>query len=252
MSLQIAMMASPRARPYVVESLESLFARDTIDVPVRVVACTSDPAFTGKWVDDARVEVELLDDGVFRKAYPGFTIYRKISETFLRCIVPAAEAGDDLVLLQDDVRFAWRWLSITRAISTEANERLHLRYHHDKSQLVLALFSPGRYYATDTPLAPYKASGFYANIGLWFSANTLPGLVTLTRQRLGEMDDMIVKEHIMRNGAQLYAVNPNVVQHTGDASTHGGTFVRSPTFSEEWPPLRTKWLTKPGPAQLYR
>lgn len=232
MALQIAMMASKRARPYAQESLRSMFERDDIDVPVRVMACNSDPSFLGEWVDDERVQVEKLSDAEWLGAYANYNVCRKISETFLRCLIPATEAGDDLVLLQDDVMFSWDWLKTTRALFAEARGRLLLKFQDPERPVVLSLFSPGKHLGRDTPLAPYKMQCFYANIGLFFSANCLPGLVELTRRSLGEMDDMIVKDFLLRGGASLFAVNPSIIQHTGNVSTHGCTDVRSPTFKE--------------------
>lgn|SRR3990172_554828 len=232
MAIQIAMMASKRAHPYAQESLKSMFERDELDgVLVRVVAGASDPEFLGPWKDDERVTVDLLDEETFQ-TYSSYPVCRRISETFFRCLLPAAAAGDDLVLLQDDVLCAHNWLKTTRVVFAEARRRLLLRLQNPAAPVILALFSPQKYRGVDRPLAPYKPSRFYANIGLLFSANTLPGLIELTKLRMGDMDDMIVKECILRGGANLLAVNPSVIQHVGDASTHSCSYIRSPTFEE--------------------
>lgn len=226
------MMASARQKPYAQHSLESLFARDEVDVPVRVVVCGTDPGFLGPWATDPRVEIETLSHGAL-EAQAGWNVYQRITDTFMRCLWPAAERGHGLVLLQDDVSLARGWLRTVRRLETEAKRRVSCKRQVDDAAVVLALFASSKFRAVDKPLAVYQPRRFYGNVAIYLSPKVLAPLHAFADQRRGEMDDIIVKRFLLAGGAHLFAINPNVAQHTGDHSTHAGGYYRSPTFRAE-------------------
>lgn len=227
--VEVAMMATERQQPYVHHSLASLFAQDDVDALVRVVVCGDDDTFLGSWANDRRVYVETLRTERYAR-YADYNIYRRITETFIRCVEGAAKRGRGLVLLQDDVALAKGWLQTVRVLGPEAKRQVSLTRRKEDAPVVLSLFSPQKIKAAESPLSPYPPRRFYGNVGLYMSAEVPPKLAPFARQHLGEMDDMVVKRFLRAGEAFLFAVNPNIVQHTGDASTHGGGFYRSPTF----------------------
>lgn len=229
MSLEVAMMAMARPQPYAAESLRSMFTEDEIDVPVRVVVCGTDAAFLGPWEEDARVSVEMMSPEAFAVLSDHPRCWR-ITETFLRCLRPAASRESDLVLFQDDVLLARDWLKTTRSLAARAERIERNRLHRESAAIVLALFCPMKLSSLQGPLAFYQPRKFFGNQGLYLSADAIRALVPFAERHHDQMDDMVLKDFIRSGGARLFAINPNIVQHTGEDSTHGGYFHRSPSF----------------------
>ena len=238
--LQITMMSCARTGAYACSSIASMFARDAIDARVTIVVDGDDPTYLEGWESDSRVEVDVLERQVAESRRRD-GVLKRIRETFMRCVKVGVKGEGGLVLLQDDVRFACSWLATTRRCAALVHRRLGYAHGRDVP-FVLALYAADMTFKSK-PVAPYPHRRFWGNVGLYFSPRCVAELheylVDTTEVARGG-DDIWLKRYIATSSAELFVVNPNVVQHCGDQSTHGGRQHRSATFVERayqgrWP-----------------
>ena len=214
-----------------------MFERDNIDVPVIVAVDGRDVSYLGKWASHPKVRIELPSEARAARL-KGRSVGTRINDTFLRCL-EVADENEELVVCQDDVKFARGWLSFTRRASVLAAKRAALRWQGRRRPFIIALYSPTP--KKGKPLANYRPRGFYGNQGTYFSADVVAPLRDyLLRGKRTLMDDMVINRFATGMKAALFALNPSAVQHVGSVSTHTGSAPPGPMFNEngfmgKWP-----------------
>jgi len=239
-------MTCDRQPSYVKQTLESLFTADRSifdgehPATVSVVVDGTDADYLGAWKNDTRLVVELLDkrgSAALKRANKA----RRIAETCYRALRTAPD-GADFVLLQDDAWLARGWAGFLRDAVAEADTRrnnVSMRY---AIALYAAMKTP-----VQRPLARYNPRCFYGNVGLYLPAALFPRVVDhfAEHRGCGEMDDMIMKRFFIDFVHDLYVLVPNVVQHIGDVSSHGGVQRRSESFCGSLPARPVSQPRKP-------
>lgn len=249
--VRVAMMACDREGAYVAESLRGIFAAEPSLRQVDIVIDGADAAFLGRWATDKRVVLHLLDD--LPRDDEG-TEWRTV-RTFRRCLelhqskqdaAHPAWRGHHLVVVQDDVEFAPGWLTKTRAGLSWCENNAP-----NAAPWVLQVYTP--FGLHDLPVHQLDVDLYYANVGLAIPC----GIVGSLMEHVGapgvpRADDMAVAHYLKVKGGAYLALNPSVVQHTGDVSAQVGREEedfgprRSPTFGPlpSRPSFRVYGLTK--------
>ncbi len=248
----VVMMACDRDPSYVGESLRGVFAAEPSLQQVAVVVDGTDAGFMGRWAADPRVVVHLLREEPDKNE----GTERRTVRTFRRCLELHKETGslrESLVVVQDDVEFAPGWLTKTR----EGISACRAMVQGDRPW-VLQVYTP--FGLHDMPVHELDPDLYYANVGLVVPWQfVIPLLDHVGAPGVPRADDLAVADFLKVNGGAYLALNPSVVQHTGDVSAQvrrriGGKISpcyrlsrdRSPTFGPlpERPSFRVYGVTK--------
>jgi len=234
---------SPR-RNFVEQTLASMFAKDASverHAPIRIITDGEDMNFLGAWAADNRVVVNATN------AKPLAWDHRGVSPRVLTANVRAMQAvpaGDGLLLLEDDLECAPRWL--------ERTERIVERIRADigSTRFMLALYTTFRFVPDDgrhfdfAEREGYCAcirDNYYGSQAIYYGAEALPIIMAdmkqtgIVERRLD--NDIIVMDTSIRRDVPLLAAVPSLVQHVGRESTWSPcdkeTMHQSPTFRDE-------------------
>ena len=229
------MMTCERTPNYAVDTLDSIFSTgpdfdELVESGHATVAAIVDGQryeYLGDYLNNGRIGIDVLDDER-RQMIDGADHARRIAETCFRCIESTPE-GADLLLIQDDVEFASDW--VARLI--DAIDAAEARRNNDTMTYALALYAAMKGMPPGIqPIVRYKPQHFYGTQAVYLPAMVVPKARSYfaTHRTSGAMDDMIMKRFFIEHVSDLYAVNPNVVQHVGGVSTHGGPQRSSPSF----------------------
>ena len=232
--MRVVMLTLNRSPIYVRDSLASLFASNVPD-DLRVWLLNTstdgrpgDHGFLGDWANDPRVDVFDYDAATRRRA--------ELLTLRERCALAhhlglAFAGGDEIILLEDDVRFARGWYDFT----IDALELLPLR-----SRSIVELHSPHMHTVIDgsTPLAVYDVMTYYGSQGAFFGADAVaPARAALeptpARANRKHSSDTLLQAWLIEDPQPFYAIVPSVIQHVGRESSIGSAFHHAPSFRDD-------------------
>lgn len=226
--MQIAISTCDREPQYVHATVEAMFASDerVSKTPVRLVVCGPSSDYLGPYTKFDNVSVDVMDERQWRFA-TGRTLKHRCTINFRR-MLELAVAGQDLIVLQDDVDFAPNWLTRAEAIAGE------LRTSKGLKRFVLALYASYKF--PYKPFCAYNPCKFYGTQALLMPAQVHRDLLAYVARELSAgryaPDDMMVKQWLLETLVPLRAANPNLVQHVGRKSSLGLHFHDSPSFKQ--------------------
>ena len=147
----------------------------------------------------------------------------RIAATYLRCL--KSLLGHDALILQDDIQFAYSWPQLLGTAVHYMRDKEKLAHANGNPfRWALTLYSRGALGGTDCCTAT-QASIFYGSVAMYWPASEVERLCAYfgARADSGRPDDMLIKDYLVSNGVGLFAMNPNIVRHTGLESSRGST-----------------------------
>jgi len=234
---------SPR-RNFVEQTLASMLAKDqTVEryAPIRIITDGEDMNFLGPWKTDRRLVIETTDKKPHARTFDG--IRPRVVMANVRAM-QAVPHGGSLLLLEDDLVFAPRWL--------ERTERIIERIRADigSTRFMLALYTPFELTSEDRVQFEFaEREGYcacirptyYGSQAIYYGAEALQTVLGDMKQlglvegRLGS--DEVVPYTSVNRDVPLLAAVPSLVQHVGADSTWlapgSVPMHQSPTFRDE-------------------
>ena len=226
--MAVAMMTTARRPQYLKASMASFFERDPL---------TSELPCLHVMVDDADSDAPLLayppppvprPNAVVRalseraaKRRSSWSTSRRIAANYHRCLEELR--GIDGLVLQDDIEFAHGWLgSLKYAVNYMRAKKELANANGNPFRWALTLYSRGALGVGDCCTAT-QASVFYGSVAMYWPASELAELCTYFDEHAdsGRPDDLLIKDYLVSRGVGLYAMNPNIVRHTGVESSRG-------------------------------
>ena len=246
MVMRVAMMTTVRRPQYLEASLASFFERDPAaqSLSVRVVV---DDSRAPQLPAHERIVLDMLaEDDAKRRAT--WKISRRIAATYRRCLGSVLGQGAGVLILQDDIELAHGWLrSLEDAVSFMRAKEVHALANGNPFRWALSLYSRGALGAGDCCTFTH-AHMFYGSVAMYWPASEVEELCAYFDGRADSdrPDDLLIRDYLVTNVIGLYAMNPNIVQHTGRKSSHGAQFVTTSNYRSGAPP--EKAARRPGPA----
>lgn len=224
-----------REENYLEATLRSLFSTLPVGVEhtVSLVAGSPETGYLASYKSQPEITVVGMGSNTW-SWIKGRPLTQRASWNYYRCLTHNAAGKRDILILEDDVRFARGWWSRLSAILADLLE-LH------GSNFVLTIYSPWdlvlQQHWGERFYAEYPLGKFYGTQGVYYTAVTRQGFAEylklhgLVANEKGY--DYLLRDYLSDAGIPLFASTPSLIQHMGVKSTGLGTWHDAPGFIED-------------------